>query len=163
MNNAFYTRAYEAMRDECRRICLFTDALDQNPAEKKQKIAEYKCAKYRYAAVSLIESTIYNNDRCRKRFNLANFHHLLQPFDEIFRELPEKMAEYDALPAEEQPDFSLYHAIRMFTVREINKLESKLPLANDWETIELQERLGGLRFSLACLDEAWEQRGKETE
>ena len=160
MNHSFYTLAYEAMRDECRRICLFTDALDQNPTEKKQKIAEYKCAKYRYAAVSLIESTIYNNDRCRKRFNLANFHHLLQPFDEIFRELPEKVAEYDTLPAEEQPDFSLYHAIRVFTVREINKLEGKLPLANDWESIELQERLGGLRFALACMDEAWEKRGE---
>ena len=160
MNHSFYTLAYEAMRDECRRICAFTDALNKNPVEKKQKIAEYKCAKYRYAAVSLIESTIYNNDRCRKRFNLANFHHLLQPFDEIFRELPEKVAEYDTLPAEEQPDFSLYHAIRVFTVREINKLEGKLPLANDWENIELQERLGGLRFALACMDEAWEKRGE---
>ena len=163
MTNSFYTLAYEAMYEECRRICLFTDALDKNPAEKKQKIAEYKCAKYRYAAVSLIESTIYNNDRCRKRFNLANFHHLLLPFDEIFKEMPEKVAVYDTLTAEEQPDYSLYHAIRAFTVRESGILESKLPLANDWETIELQERLGGLRFSLACLDEAWEQRGKETE
>ena len=113
--------------------------------------------------MSLIESTIYNNDRCRKRFNLANFHHLLQPFDEIFRELPEKVAEYDTLPAEEQPDFSLYHAIRVFTVREINKLEGKLPLANDWESIELQERLGGLRFALACMDESWEERGEGDE
>jgi hypothetical protein len=85
---------------------------------------------------------------------------LLLPFDEIFRELPDKVAEYDTLPAEEQPDYSLYHAIRVFTVREINKLEGKLPLANDWEAVELQERLGGLRFSLACLDKAWEKRGE---
>ena len=160
MNHSFYTLAYEAMRDECRRICAFTDALDKNPVEKKQKIAEYKCAKYRYAAVSLIESTIYNNHRCRTQHNLANFHHLLLPFDEIFRELPDKVAEYDTLPAEEQPDYSLYHAIRVFTVREINKLEGKLPLASDWETVELNERLGGLRFSLACLDKAWEKRGE---
>jgi hypothetical protein len=159
MNHSFYTLAYEAMRDECRRICAFTDALDKNPVEKKQKIAEYKCAKYRYAAVSLIESTIYNNHRCRTQHNLANFHHLLLPFDEMFKEQPDKVAEYDTLPAEEQPDYSLYHAIRVFTVREINKLEGKLPLANDWEAVELQERLGGLRFSLACLDEAWEKRG----
>ena len=160
MNNSFYTLAYEAMRDECRRICEFTDALDRNPSEKKQKIAEYKCAKYRYAAVSLIESTIYNNHRCRTQHNLANFHHLLMPFDEMFKEQPDKVAEYDTLPAEEQPDYSLYHAIRAFTVREIGKLESKLPLANDWEAVELQERLGGLRFSLACLDKAWEKRGE---
>ncbi len=163
MNNSFYNAAYEAMREECRRICLFTDALDQNPTEKKQKIAEYKCAKYRYAAVSLIESTIYNNDRCRKRFNLAYSHHLLLPFDEIFKEQPEHVAEYETLPTEEQPDYSLYHAIRAFTVREIGKLEGKQPLANDWEKIELGERLGGLRFSLACLDEAWQKRGEVDE
>lgn len=160
MNHSFYTLAYEAMRDECRRICAFTDALDKNPIEKKQKIAEYKCAKYRYAAVSLIESTIYNNHRCRTQHNLANFHHLLLPFDEMFKEQPDKVAEYDTLPAEEQPDYSLYHAIRVFTVQEINKLEGKLPLASDWETVELNERLGGLRFSLACLDKAWEKRGE---
>ena len=162
-DTTFYTEAYEAMREECRRICLFTDALDKNPAEKKERIAEYKCAKYRYAAVSLIESTIYNNDRCRKRFNLAYSHHLLLPFDEMFKEQTEHVAVYDTLPPDQQPDYSLYHAIAVFTLREIEKLEGKLPHANDWETVELEERLGGLRFAKACLDEAWHKRGEVIE
>ena len=160
MNRSFYTLAYTALQSESKRLEDFTDALDKNPTEKKQRMAEYKCAKYRYATVSLIESTIYNNHRCRTQHNLATFHHLLMPFDEMFKEQPDKVAEYDTLPAEEQPDYSLYHAIIAFTVREIGKLESKLPLANDWEKIELGERLDGLRFSLACLDEAWEKRGE---
>lgn len=158
-NLEFYPLAYEALREECRRICEFTDTLDKKPSEKKQKIAEYKCAKYRYAAVSLIESTIYHNDRCRKRFDLAYSHHLLLPFDEIFKEEAERVAEYESLPPSEQPDYSLYHALRVFTVREIRKLEEKLPSANDWESVELNERLGGLRFSLTCLDEAWKKKG----
>ena len=156
----FYTLAHATLDAECKRLCEFTDTLDKNPTEKKQKIAEYKCAKYRYASVSLIHSTIHNNHLCRTQHNLASFHHLLLPFDEIFKEQTEKVAVYDSLPAQDQPDYSLYHAITAFTVREIDKLESKLPLSNDWEKIELQERLGGLHFAKACLDEAWEQRGE---
>ena len=39
------------------------------------------------------------------------------------------------------------------------KLESKLPHASDWEAVELTERMDGLKFAKACLDEAWDQRG----
>ncbi len=163
INLKFYTAAHAALDAECKRLCLFTEALDKNPAEKKQKIAEYKCAKYRYASVSLIHSTIWNNHLCRTRHNLAYSHHLLLPFDELFQEQTERVAEYEALPAQDQPDYSLYHAIMAFTVREIDKLESKLPQANDWEKIELEERLGGLRFCLICMDEAWEKRGEVDE
>jgi hypothetical protein len=40
-------------------------------------------------------------------------------------------------------------------------LEEKLPLATDWERVELEERLGGWRFGKACLDEAWAKRKDE--
>ena len=65
VNTEFYTLADVALSHECTRIEAFTDALDKNPAEKKAQIAEYKCAKYRYATVSLIHSTIHNINRCR--------------------------------------------------------------------------------------------------
>ena len=45
-----------------------------------------------------------------------------------------------------------------FIESETAKLESKLPHASDWETVELTERMGGLRFAKVCLDEAWSQR-----
>ena len=38
------------------------------------------------------------------------------------------------------------------------KLEEKIPSANDWEKIELEERIGGLTFAKNCLDEAWKRR-----
>lgn len=163
MDTTFYTLAHAALDAECKRLCDFTDALDQKPSEKKQRLAEYKCAKYRYASVSLIHSTIWNNNLCRTQHNLAYSHHLLLPFDEIFKEQAEHVAVYDSLPAEEQPDYSLYHAMMAFTAREIDKLESRMPDANDWEKVELEERLGGLRFAKACLDEAWQKRGEVRE
>ena len=62
-NSVFYLLADDCFRKECRKLRDFTDALDKIPAEKKKNIAEYKCAKYRYAAISLIHSIIYNNNR----------------------------------------------------------------------------------------------------
>ena len=49
-NTAFYSKVMDALNKEIIRICSFTDHLDKNPLEKKGKIAEYKCAKYRYAS-----------------------------------------------------------------------------------------------------------------
>ena len=88
-DSAFFLIANDLLGKESKRLCDFTDALDKDPLQKKQKIAEYKCAKYRYAAVSLIHSTVYNNNRCRKLHNIEYSHYLLQPFDEIFKEYNE--------------------------------------------------------------------------
>ena len=84
-DSVFFRTADAQLAEECNRICAFTDMLDADPAQKKERIAEYKCAKYRYAAVSLIHSTVINNNRCRKLHNLASTHYLLLPFDEIFK------------------------------------------------------------------------------
>ena len=78
-DSTFFRIANDLLHKECKRLCDFTDALDKDPLQKKQKIAEYKCAKYRYAAVSLIHSTVYNNNRCRKLHNIEYSHYLLQP------------------------------------------------------------------------------------
>ena len=157
-NTKFYKLADEALSHECARIESFTDALDKNPTEKKNRIAEYKCAKYRYATVSLIHSTIHNINRCRGLHDMSAYHHLLLPFDELFKQHGDYLALYDAANDTDKPDYSLYYAMLAFIESETAKLERKLPHASDWETVELTERIGGLQFAKACLDEAWDKR-----
>lgn len=157
-DSTFFRIANDLLHKECKFLCDFTDALDKDPLQKKQKIAEYKCAKYRYAAVSLIHSIVYQNNRCRKLHNIEYSHYLLQPFDEIFREYDEYLTLYEAAPANEKPDYSLYYLMLAFTERELAKFNEKIQNANDWEKIELEERIGGLQFAKESLNEAWQRR-----
>ncbi len=157
-DSIFFLLANDLLAKESNRLCDITDALDKNPAQKKECIAEYKCAKYRYAAVSLIHSAIYNNNRCRKLHNIEYSNYLLLPFNDLFKEHTEYFTLYQAAPLEEKPDYSLYYAMLVFTEREITDLEEKRENATDWEKIELDERIGGLQFAKACLDEAWQKR-----
>ena len=157
-DSTFFRIANDLLHKECKRLCDFTDALDKDPLQKKQKIAEYKCAKYRYAALSLIHSTVYNNNRCRKLHNIEYSHYLLQPFDEIFREHDEYLTLYEAAPTNEKPDHSLYYSMVAFAEREFTELNKKIQNATDWEKIELEERIDGLKFAKECLDEAWQRR-----
>ena len=159
VNTKFYMLADEAIAAECARIEAFTAELDKNPTEKKVQIAEYKCAKYRYATVSAVHASMHNINRCRGLHDLSAFHYLLMPFDMLFKQHEDYVALYEAADDSEKPDFSLYYAMLAFIADETAKLESKLPHASDWETVELTERIGGLRFAKACLDEAWDQRG----
>jgi len=39
-----------------------------------------------------------------------------------------------------------------------NSYSKGLSNAGDWEKIELEERIGGLKFAKECLDEAWQRR-----
>lgn len=157
-DSVFYLLANNLLSKECKRLYDFTDALDIDPVQKKDSIAEYKCAKYRYASVSLIHSTVYNNNRCRKLHNLQYSHYLLLPFDDMFKGQLEFLSLYESAPINERPDYSLYYAMLAFTNEELANLESKLPHSTDWEKIELEERIGGLRFAKECLDEAWARR-----
>ena len=159
VNTKFSKLADEALSHDCARIESFTDALDKDSAATKEQIAEYKCAKYRYATVSLIHASIHNINRCRGLHDMSAFHYLLLPFDELFKQHGDYLALYDAAADADKPDYSLYYAMLAFIESETAKLESKLPHASDWEAVELTERIGGLRFAKACLDEAWDQRG----
>ena len=157
-DSALYLTANDLLGRESKRLCDLTDSLDKSTPEKKNnKIAEYKCAKYRYAAVSLIHSIVYNINHFRKTNNLEYSHYLLQPFDDIFREYPEYLTLYEAAADDEKPDLSLYYSVSAFTEREIAELKSKNTNATDWEKIELDERIGGLEFAKSCLDEAWKK------
>ncbi len=154
----FYKLADEALSHECARIESFTEALDKDLAEKKEQIADYKCAKYRYAAISVIHVALHNINRCRGLHDMSATHHLLLPYDIILKQHEDYMALYDAAAEADKPDYSLYYAMLAFIEEESSKLESKLPHASDWETVELTERMGGLCFAKACLDEAWDKR-----
>ena len=157
-DSAFYRLVNNLLSVECKRLCYFTESLDNDLLLKKEKIIEYKCAKYRYAAVSLIHSVIYNNHKFRKEKNLEASHYLLQPFDEYFKSKDEILVGFTSTPLYERPDYSLYFGILSFVDSELRELISNLQTANDFEKIELQERADGLRFAKDCLHAAWERR-----
>ena len=159
-DSRFYTLAYDAMKKESERLEAFCEKLDKNPELKKAQIAEYKCTKYRYAGVSVLHSVFYNNQRCRKIHDLASGNYLLQVFNEYMKNRKEYFQLYEAAPESEKPDYALYYGMLAFAEKQMAELEEKLPLANDWEKIELAERLGGWRFGTECLREAWEKRGE---
>lgn len=157
-DSTFFRIANDLLHKECKRLCDFTDSLDKDPLQKKQKIAEYKCTKYRYAAVSLLHTTVYHNNRCRKLHNIEYSHYLLQPYDEIFKVCDEYLDLYESASVNEKPDYSLYYSMVAFSEMELAQLYEKIENANDWEKIELEERIGGLKFAKECLDEAWQRR-----
>lgn len=157
-DSVFFSIATELLNNECKRLCDFTDILDDEPTVKKEKIAEYKCAKYRYAAVSFLNAAVHNNNRSRKLYNIEYSHYLLQPFDEIFKAHNEYLALYEAAPVNEKPDYSLYYSMLALAETEIAKLNEKMQNATDWEKIELEERIGGLKYAKECLNEAWTRR-----
>ena len=157
-DTTFYAAADAALQRECRRLRELTDALDRAPAEKEKRIAEYKCTKYRLASVLFIHSILYNNNLYRGVRDLKDSHYLTASFDEIFKKRADHLSLYESAPEEEKPDYSLYYLAAAFIDEETEMLESRLPLASDWEKVELEERLGGLGFARACLDEAWQKR-----
>ena len=157
-DSTFFLISTELLNKENKRLCDFTDALDKDTIQKKERIVEYKCTKYRYASVSLLYSVLYNINRCRKLHNIEYSHYLLQHFDEIFKENDEYLTLYEAAPANEKPDYSLYYSMVAFAEKELAELNEKIPNANDWEKIELEERIGGLEFAKECLNEGWQRR-----
>ena len=157
-DSVFFRLANDSIGKECRHLCEFTDALDKEPAKKKVRIAEYKCAKYRYAAVSTVHTLVRMNNFHRQKSNLEYSHYLLLHFDEILQERTEYFELYHSAPANEKPDYSLYYAMLAFAEKELEKLTAKLPNATDWERVELEERIGGWLFAKECLNEAWQRR-----
>lgn len=158
-DSVFYTLAYNATKKEVDRLEAFCESLDKNTVLKKEQMAEYKCAKYRYAGITALHAVLYNNNRCRKLHDLQYSMYLLVYAAEALKACEDYMDLYESASEEEKPDYSLYYGIRAFSEGQIAELEAKMSLANDWEAIELSERIGGWRFGIECLDDAWEKRG----
>ncbi|MBQ8746497.1 MAG: hypothetical protein IJZ08_01345 [Clostridia bacterium] len=154
--SGFYTIAIRAINAETARLDAFCEALDKNPTEKKQQIVEYKRAKYRYAGVTNVWCAVYNAYRTRAR-NAAT-HYLPKWVDAVFVRNSAYVSLYENAADDEKPDYALYYGASALAEEKIADLSAKIPLATDWERVELEERLGGLRFAKSCMDEAWEQR-----
>ncbi len=155
-DSGFYMTAIQKINAETARLDAFCEALDKNPAEKKQQIAEYKRAKYRYAGVTNLWYAVYNAYRIRAR--TAATHYLPKWVDAVFVRNSAYVLLYENAPDDEKPDYALYYGASALAEEKIADLSGKLSLATDWEKIELEERLGGLRFAKECLDEAWKRR-----
>jgi len=150
----FFQIALDLIDTETKKLESFCDTLDKNPPEKKNRIAEYKCAKYRYAGATNVWCRFFHSHRVAGR-NVGT-HYLIPQLNDIFITKPETL--YDNAPDGEKQDYALYYGTVAFADSEIAKLESKLEHATDWEKVELEERIGGLNFAKECLNEAWQRR-----
>lgn len=155
-DSAFFLIANDLLGKECKRLCDFTDSLDKAPLQKKEKIAEYKCAKYRYAGATNVWCRFFHSHRVAGR-NVGT-HYLIPQLNDIFIKTPEYVALYDNAPDGEKQDYALYYGTIAFTDSEIAKLEATFENATDWQKIEIEERIGGLNFAKECLNKAWQRR-----
>ena len=155
-DTVFFTLVSQSLSAECRRLCDFTDELDRSPNEKKERIAEYKCAKYRYAGVSNIQVIFYHSHRVAESF--AHTHYLPPHMEPLFLASSAWVEAYETADEANRPDIALMGATLAFTEDKITENRQKRAHASDWEAVELEERMGGLQFAKACLDEAWNNR-----
>ena len=153
-DSVFYLLANQALSKECKKLCDFTDALDQATAQKKERIAEYKCAKYRYAAISNVQVRLQQSHRLRDR--LADTHYVLAAVDEILCRRQDLLSRYEASAESDKPDMGLFCGMIALADDFIADCEGKMGDAQDWEAVELTERLGGYRYARECLIDAWE-------
>ncbi len=154
--STFFQDAVKLINEETKKLESFCNELDKDSIAKKNNIAEYKCAKYRYAGATTVWCMFFHSHRVAEK-NAQN-HYLIQQVNDIFVTIPEYVALYENAPDNEKRDYALYYGVLAFANAEIAKLEEKLANASDWEKVELEERIGGLQFAKVCLDEAWQKR-----
>ena len=155
-NTRFFEIALEMINTETKRLENFCNVLDKDPIAKKNKIAEYKCAKYRYAGATNVWCRFFHSHRVAGRY--AETHYLIPQLNDIFIAIPEYVALYENAPDCEKQDYALYYGTVAFADSEIAELKAKFENATDWQKIELEERIGGLEFAKECLNEAWQRR-----
>ncbi len=151
-NDIFYVTAYNLIGTEMflfERLCY---ELDRNKAEKNERMAEYKCAKYRLSALHRIHNMLFHGrnvieDGCR---------HI--DIETSLNEHTEYLKSYEAAPAGEKNEYKLYYGIKAYTENRIKEINEKLKNADDWERVELKERIAGYEFAKECLDQAWQKR-----
>ena len=151
-DSVFFFVANDLLGKECKRLCDFTDALDKDPLQKKQKIAEYKCSKYRYASVARIYNFLWHGNRV---YHKPAIHVDIENCIKNNKELLELC---NNAPDSEKIDYKLYYGISFIADEMSNSYSKGLLNAGDWEKIELEERIDGLKFAKECLDEAWQKR-----
>ncbi len=151
-DSTFFRIANDLLDNESKRLCDFTDVLDKEPLQKKEKIAEYKCAKYRYASVARAHNLLYHGYRV---YHKPAIH---VDIENCIKNNKELLDLCNNAPNSEKIDYKLYYGIS-YIVEEMDAVYSKgLSKATDWERVELEERIGGLKFAKECLDMAWQRR-----
>ena len=151
-DSVFFTQAHGALSAECIRLDDLCTSLDGDPSAKKERITEYKCAKYRYAGVFRMLHHLYY---CNRVMGMGKIH---LPTKDALGERPDYQALVNEAAEEDRLDYHMYYGVRAIAEKEAADYESKLEGATDWEKIELNERLGGLYFAIDCLDKAWAER-----
>lgn len=154
--SSFFQIALDLINTETKKLEIFCDTLDKKPLEKRNRIAEYKCAKYRYAGATNVWCRFFHSHRVAVR-NVET-HYLIPQLNDIFIAIPEYVALYENAPDCEKQDYALYYGTVAFADSEIAELKAKFENATDWQKIELEERIGGLEFAKECLNEAWQRR-----
>ena len=160
-NSRFYEMALERIHRETQHLTSFCEELDKNPTEKKKRIIEYKRAKYRYAGATKVWCMFFHSHRVAEKN--AETHYLIPQVNDIFITVPEYVACYNIAPEAEKRDYALYYGVIALADVEVAKHEAKLEGATDWERVELEERIGGLKYAKACLDDAWQRRKEVSE
>ena len=151
-NSTFYQIAIKPIDDETKKLEKFCAILDKDPVAKKNQLAEYKCAKYRYASVAHIYNLLYHGNRVYQKPAIhIDIGNSIENNEELFN-LCNNAGE------DEKIDFKLYYGISFLLQEKIAEYSTRLIHASDWEKIELEERIGGLQFAKVCLDEAWQKR-----
>ena len=117
--SVFYTLAYDLLKKECDRLVEFTAVLDKNPAEKKTRIAEYKCAKYRQASVGLICNTLFHGNIVFRR----PAHHLI--IEEHLNNHPDYLELCANAPKERMVDYNLYYGCKAIAEDNVNGLTGR--------------------------------------
>ena len=151
-DSAFFRIANDLLDNEIKRLCDFTAVLDKELLQKKEKIAEYKCAKYRYASVARIYNFLWHGNRV---YHKPAIHVDIENCIKNNKELLELC---NNAPDSEKIDYKLYYGISFIADEMSNSYSKGLSNAGDWEKIELEERIDGLKFAKECLDEAWQRR-----
>jgi len=156
-DSTFFRIANDLLHKECKRLRDFTDALDKDPLQKKQKIAEYKCAKYRYASVANIHNLVFHGNRVYRQSCV----HL--GIETCIKNNDELLSLCNGAEENEKTDYKLYYGISHIAKEKLEKFMKSIENASDWEKVEIEERIGGLNFAIECLDEAWQKRKDVTQ
>ena len=91
--SSFFQIALDLINTETKKLEIFCDTLDKKPLEKRNRIAEYKCAKYRYAGATNVWCRFFHSHRVAAKN--ANNHYLLPDINEAFISIPEYVALYE--------------------------------------------------------------------
>ena len=154
MGNVFYETTHDLINNEILRFEEICSKFDNDPEEKRIRISEYKCAKYRLSALWRIQNMLFHGKRVIEK----GCCHL--EIEEALEGALNYSSIYNESEEQEKLEVKLYYGIRAFTEKKLEELSSISEYANDWERIELNEKIVGYTFALRSLNEGWEKRNE---